>query len=352
MISLKKAAQAMKAYSTLSRDQGIRLDSNESDNFLFDQPIAFDGEWERYPENHAETLKHALASELNVSPEQLLIGNGSSEILDWAIKSIVNPGHTVLTAGPTFSMYKFYATLHDTQYKEVPLNDDFTFPETAFLEAIKTEQPELIILCSPNNPTGGQIPHATLLKIIQATNVPIIIDEAYYEFTVDTKTWIDEVETYPHIIVTRTFSKAFGLASIRLGYAVTSAKNVTQLNRTKTPYNVNALSQFMGLKALEKKAAMAPYIASVRKRRDALKVTLESFGFTVYPSNANFLLTEHALPDLTRRLRDKNILIRPFDLGRPFYRITIGTESEVAALIQALKEIIDEANTSEKDARN
>lgn len=336
---LKDSLTHLKPYATLKRDTGIKLDSNEGENYLFPNGIALDLPFERYPDNHALRLKEALASIHGNSPSQYLVGNGSSEILEWLIKSTIGKDDVILTVDPTFVMYKFYATLHECRYESVPLNRDFTFPLEAFKKAMQTLQPKLIILCSPNNPTGGLIPDAYIEEIIALAPGMVLLDEAYIEFASGVDSWITRVDEFPHLIVTRTFSKAYGLASIRLGFAAASQPFIDALTLTKTPYNVNALSQFMGLSAIKRTSEVNAYVTSITQRREVLKIALESFGYTVYDSAANFLFMPAPAESFLTQVNEKGFLIRPFMREKLYVRITVGSAQETTAFIHALKEI-------------
>jgi histidinol-phosphate aminotransferase len=338
---LKKSLAFLKAYPTLERTQAVRLDSNESENYLFEDGVMIDLPFERYPDNHAVALKKAIASTIGVAENQLLTGSGSSEILEWLIKSTVAPGEKILTAGPTFVMYKFYAELHECQYLEVPLNDDFSFDVNRLIRAIDEEQPRLVILCSPNNPTGTLIPEKDILKVIDHFSGLILLDEAYIEFAKGVESFVKRVNNYPHVIVTRTFSKAYGLASIRLGYAVSNPTIIAALTLSKTPYNLNSLTQYVGTEALKRISRVDAFVESMIARRDEFKIGLESLGLKVFPSAANFLFLEARPEDLFDQLAAKGILVRPFVFAKKYVRITIGTKTEMRLTLDAIKEIID-----------
>lgn len=339
---LKESLSHLKPYATLKRNEGIKLDSNEGENYLLPGGITLDLPFERYPENHAETLKEAIANVHDINPSHLLTGNGSSEILEWVIKSVIGKGETILTVDPTFVMYKFYATIHECNYVSVPLNDDFSFPEDAFLSAIEKTKPKLIILCSPNNPTGGVIDPDVIRTIIQNAPGLVVIDEAYIEFAHEQPTFIHEVKSHLNLLVTRTFSKAYGLASIRLGYAVGSKALIDQLTLTKTPYNVNALSQTIGQNVIHQQPKVRDYVTRVIKRRESLKKDLERYGYHVFESAANFIFMKEPFDGFTAAVREKGILIRPFALHENYVRISIGSESDINAFKKALKEINDD----------
>lgn len=341
MTILKPALSHLKAYHSLEKNEPIRLNSNESENYLFEDGFQMNVPFERYPDNHATELKAAIAQNFGLQTNQLLVGSGSSEILEWVIKSTVEKGKTILTAGPTFVMYQFYATLHECRYHEVPLKPDFSFDEAAFLDALEKENPQLVILCSPNNPTGGLIPIKTIEKVIQSTSALVLIDEAYIEFAKDIPSFIHRVNDYDHVIVTRTFSKAYGLAAIRLGYAVSNPKVVEALTLSKTPYNVNRLSQLVGLKAIQRYDEVSRFVGNMIERRDRFKKGLEDLGFFVYPSYANFVWLKDDF-GLFDQLRAKGILTRTFHFDQSYLRITIGLDHEMDQTLIALKEIIDD----------
>lgn len=339
---LKPALSDLKAYPTLERNQAIKLDSNEAENYLFEKGFQLNVPFERYPDNHARDLKKAIAKTFQLEENQLLIGSGSSEILEWLMKSTVEKGQTVLTAGPTFVMYGFYAKIHELNYVEVPLNDDFSFNLDRFMRALEKENPRLVILCSPNNPTGGLIPQAAIETIIRATDALVLVDEAYIEFAKDVPSFIDRVNDYPNLMVTRTFSKAYGLASIRLGYAVSNPTITEALTLSKTPYNVNQLTQTIGLAAIQRYKEVSTYVKTMINRRERFKKDCLDLGLTVYDSHANFIFLNDPY-DLFEKLKERNILVRPFRFNQPYIRITIGQELEMTQTLKVLKEILDAA---------
>ncbi len=340
---LKPSLRHLQPYQALKQAYRLKLDANESEHFLFKDGIHFDEALHRYPDNHATALKEALANTLNVRPDQCLLGSGSSEVIDHIIKSTVAPGQTILTFSPTFVMYRFYADMHMAQWVEVPLEEDYTLDLDRFIQAIETHQPRLVIVCSPNNPTGTIIPDEAIEQIVQKAPGLVILDQAYIEFSRTQRNWLEAFETYPHLLITRTFSKAYGLASLRLGYACGDPSVIAELTLTKTPYNLSRFTQAVGLLALQEYATMLSFTQGVMRRKDALQKSLTSLGFTVYPSGGNFLFVASPLKDLSERLKQHGILIRSFPFDPPRYRITVGTEEDNTLLVQVIKELLNES---------
>lgn len=341
MAILKSALKDLKPYQTNVQKPRIKLDANESKNFLFHDGFFFNGPLERYPDNEGSLLIEALAKTLQIEKEQLLIGVGSSEILEWVIKSTVEKGETILTTGPTFVMYQFFATMHECRYLEIPLKNDFSFDESAFLNALAKENPRLVILCSPNNPTGGVIASKTLEKIVTSTDALVLIDEAYIEFASGVPSWIDRVNEFSNVIVTRTFSKAYGLAGIRLGYAVANPQIITALKQAKAPFNVNALSQNIGLVAIQRYDEVLRFIEKVIATRQRFIQKIDALGIVSYPSFGNFVLIKDD-HQLFEKLSEKGIAVRAFQWDHPFIRITIGDEWEMEETVKMLKEILND----------
>lgn len=336
---LKPSLQHLKPYQAVKKAYRVKLDANESEHYLFQDGVQFNEAMHRYPDNHATELKDKLAQTLGLTPEHCMLGSGSSEVIDHIIKSTVAPGQTILTFSPTFVMYRFYADMHMANYVEVPLEADYTLDVDAFIQAIEDRQPRLIIVCSPNNPTGTILSDEALERIIKTAPGLVILDQAYIEFSNTQRNWLEAFDAYPHLIVTRTFSKAYGLASLRLGYSCAHPRLIEELTVTKTPYNLSSFTQAVGLQALNDYHKMSDFTQGVMRRKETLSDTLKSLGFTVYPSGGNFLFVESPLKDLATRLEDKGILIRSFSFDLPKYRITVGTENDITLLVQALKEL-------------
>ncbi len=288
----------------------------------------------RYPDHQGTLLKEALVSVYGYDFETLLIGSGSSELLELMVKTFVDPHDIVLTFEPTFVMYAQYTRMHGGQYQAIP------YSATSLLDlyqAYLRYQPKLIFISNPNNPTGGYFPVSELLELIEKVNCPVVVDEAYIEYVDEQASLAYVVSQYPNLYVTRTFSKAYALAGARLGYLVSQKTNLVNLKRAKTPYSVANVSLALGIEALKQKATMNKVINDIITTREMVYQAMKSLGIDVVPSCANFLYCYEPKRDLYRLLLARKILIRQYENG--YYRISIGTKKEMTLVIQTLKEI-------------
>ncbi len=220
-MDIKTTLTSLKPYQVEPPFEGIRLDANETRNFLFPKGFSLNNfDFHRYPDHQAIQLRDALSQYLNVDSKYILEGNGSSELIELIIKTYAEKDELIMSFEPTFSMYRIYATIYGARYVGFPLNEDYTLDVSKFIEAMTLNQPKILFLCTPNNPTGGQLKKEDIFKIIQATNALVVIDEAYIEFANSKESLTQDGIDYDNVIVLRTFSKAFGLASIRLGYMI------------------------------------------------------------------------------------------------------------------------------------
>jgi len=326
----------------------INLSGNESP---FDLPVEikekFKEEFDqhdinRYPEIYSERLQRTLASylsqELNkeVSTGEIIVGNGSDELLDMLIRTFVEPGDVVLSQAPTFSMYQYFTELSGGKYKEVPLNDDFTFEN---LKAkIDEFEPKLIFLCSPNNPTGEIISREMILSLANYFSGPLIIDEAYADF--NDFDLMPEVEDYPNLAVTRTFSKAFGLAGIRFGYLYGNRVLVKELEKVLKPYNLNSLTDILACLILENNDIIKERINLIKSERQKMYQKLNQYqGWRLYPSMANFIYIEgEKTKEFKNILNQQGIKIRSYSKEPAAIRITIGSREENKAVLKAFEE--------------
>jgi histidinol-phosphate aminotransferase len=346
MILEKQAIRSLVNYQTKEVPYKIKLDANESNNYLF--PDGFDLSklsLQRYPDDQASTLRQALSGYLGVPKENILEGNGSSELIELLLKTYLEPQDLVLTFEPTFSMYRIYTQMVGATYLGLPSRPDFTIDMATLIQTSQTKQPKIIFLCTPNNPTGMQIPKAEIRTLLKATPSLVVVDEAYIEFANPSDSMLDEIETYPNLVILRTFSKAFGLAAIRLGYLIASEAIVRSLAKVKPPYHLNALTQAIGTAALKKIDQMETWVQGVIKRREELQKELQSMTFQTYPATGNFIFVQSPIPALSLLLEARGILIRAY--GEPYagyYRITVGTAEENAQFIAAIKEIQDGTN--------
>ena len=295
-----------------------------------------------YPDGSASGVREALATRYGLSSAWFVVGNGSNEVFDMLFKALLDPGDVVLHPSPSYGMYRHYALANAAAIREVELDADFDLEPGPYRE----QKPELIVLCSPNNPTGNALSTEAIQALLEADpERPLIVDEAYAEF--GERSWLGRVPAFPNLIVVRTLSKAFGLAGLRLGYAAASPQWLDHVERARLPYNVNALTQTLAAAALHDPSFADDYVAMIREERPQWVDGLRERGFRVWPSEANFLLAR--VPDGVERealmadLQDHGILIRgPGAHPRlaDCVRITVGTAEDREALMSALDEVL------------
>ena len=320
----------LKAYSSArdeyTGDAKVFLDANEFPT----------GEFNRYPDPYQSELKKTLAGYYKVQPEQMILGNGSDEVIDIILRSVCNQGENILTLPPTYGMYQVSADINRLNVVEVPLDSDFQ-PQVS--EILKQEA-KVLFLCSPNNPSGNTLNPEAIEKLAVEFNGFVVIDEAYGEFA----DWsaLSLLNTYKNVIVLRTLSKAWGMAGIRLGVGIADSSLIRIFNKVKPPYNVNALTQRYALEQIQK-TDIKSRIALIKLERDKLVDALSQLKCVekIYPSNANFLLVKFKDAQYYfDALRARGIIVR--DRSRQpgcdsCLRLTVGTEEENKLLIETLQ---------------
>ncbi len=288
-------------------------------------------ELNRYPDAGCNNLRKKIASYLGqgINAEQILVGNGSDEVLQHLVQTFIQPNEKVLCLQPTFSMYKVFTKIGGGILVGFQLEEDGTLDLNNFWQAVKRVQPKMIFLCSPNNPTGGKIPLLTIAEIVKEFKGILVVDEAYGEFCQDSI--ISMLDQFPNLCVTRTFSKAIGLAGIRLGYLVGNKPLIQEVKKVILPYNVNAISQMMGEVILDNESLIRERVEKILEERERLRSLLEQHnGWYVYPSEANFLfLRGKDIPALANSFEEVGIQIRKFSGDfKDAIRITVGTPEE------------------------
>jgi len=313
----------------------VFLDANEN---------PFENGLNRYPDPQQRDLKTELAKLKNVETNQLLLGNGSDEVLDLIFRAFCEPQQdNIITLPPTYGMYKVLAGINNIENKEVLLTEDYLLDEKSILNAAD-ESTKLLFICNPNNPTGNAFDARSVKTLIENFNGIVVIDEAYIDFS-SYESWINFLDIYPNIIITQTLSKAYGMAGIRLGVCYASTEIISVLNKIKPPYNVNELTQ---QKALERVLAVDEVfneVESIITEREKLIEDLEQIGFieTIFTTEANFVLVK--VDDATKRynqLLEKGIVIRNRTnqpLCENTLRFTVGTKQENEKLIKALQNL-------------
>lgn len=297
----------------------------------------------RYPDPYQRKLKQALAQIKNIAAKHLFLGNGSDEAIDLLFRIFCNPGQDkVLLTPPTYGMYRVSADINNIEVAEVLLNADFSLPVGKVLDAIKTESYKMLFLCNPNNPTGNAIAtQQEFEQILQTFEGIVVVDEAYIDFA-SFPSMISLVDKYPNLVVLQTFSKAWGLANLRLGMAFASVDIIGLLNKVKPPYNINGITQELGLKAVENEAQKNEFVTTIRQQKDWLYEQLGKFSFIekTFPSETNFILFRtNEANKLYNYLVQSQVIVRnrstqPLCAG--CLRISVGTETENKRLVELL----------------
>ncbi|MFH0776215.1 MAG: histidinol-phosphate transaminase [Patescibacteria group bacterium] len=351
----KRSVQTSPAYSSarslVAQDKGLRnkdkvfLDANEN-AFGSVIPKIAGVDLSRYPDPLAEKLRAQLAKFVGVAPKNILVGNGSDEIIWLLLLGFVEAQEEILTFAPTFSMYRVFAELLGLKVVEVPLAKNYSLDTQKFLAKISAKT-KLIFLCSPNNPTGQTVPLAALEKILARGKITIV-DEAYIDFAPG-KSALRLLKKYPNLIILRTFSKAWGLAGLRVGFGVMRSEAVDILKKVRAPYSVDALSQKLAGDALKNSAKMQMTVKKILTERKKLIQNLTQLGIKIFPTDANFLLaqfpTKVSASKVQQTLLQKfGIVLRDFSKNANLQnciRITVGSQKENEELLRALKSFKD-----------
>ena len=331
----------MEAYSS-ARDEYtsegskmVFLDANENPN---------ESGVNRYPDPQQKKLKTKLSEIKKIPSKNVLLGNGSDEVLDLVFRAFCEPGlDNVITLPPTYGMYNVLAGINNVECREVLLTEDFE-PNVEEIFKNVDGNTKLIFLCSPNNPTGNTFSDNLITEIVEKFNGLVVLDEAYIDFS-EKASWIAELENFPNLIITQTLSKAYGMAGIRLGICYASAGIIAILNKIKPPYNVNELTQNRAYYRLQNTSEVNREIADILLEKELLSKALLEVKIIekIYRSDANFLLVK--VDNASKRydqLLSKGIVIRNRTrqpLCENTLRLTIGTKEENLKLIKALKSL-------------
>ena len=339
---VRENIKAMKPYSS-ARDEFEDFDTADM-IFLDANENPFQNGVNRYPDPQQSSVKAVLSTQNTISKKQILLGNGSDEVLDLIFRAFCEPKvDNVITLPPTYGMYGVLANLNTIENKEVLLSNDFQPQVEQILKTVDANT-KIIFLCSPNNPTGNSFTEESVSILLENFNGLIVIDEAYIDFS-DKESWLAKIDEYPNLIITQTLSKAYGLAGIRLGICYASAEVIAVLNKIKPPYNVNELTQLRALERLSNPEKIKSEITTIiAQREELLKVLVDvKFIEKIYPTEANFILIK--VDNANKRYNEliaKGIVIRnrtSQPLCEDTLRLTIGTQSENTILMKALKEL-------------
>lgn len=346
MISMKNIQQlarpnvlAMRPYSS-ARDEsgkieGIFLDANEN-------PF---GENNRYPDPYQKDLKQKLSEIKNIATEKIFIGNGSDEIIDHIYRVFCNPGKDkVMFFSPTFGMYQVSADLNDIKVIDIPLTSDFQINIEEVQKYFKDENLKVIVICTPNNPTGNAINPKDIDFILENFNGIVAVDEAYIEFT-DQFSYLEKIDQYPHLILFQTLSKAWGIAGVRIGMAYANPEIIHLLNKVKHPYNISTLNQKAAIEALNQSSEFEKRKKIILEEKDKLHLALEKLSLVtkIYPSDTNFLLVEFSHSNqVFKQLMQEGIIVRDQSSKiKHSLRITVGSAEENLKLINSLHKLND-----------
>ncbi|RXP57051.1 histidinol-phosphate transaminase [Lutibacter sp. HS1-25] len=331
---LKPYSSARDEYKEFKKDM-IFLDANEN---------PFINGVNRYPDPQQTNVKIELSKLKSVPVDQILLGNGSDEVLDLIFRAFCEPKQdNVITLPPTYGMYNVLANINNVEERTVQLTPCFEPNIAQILKAID-ENSKILFLCSPNNPTGNSFSNEAVEVLLSSFPGLVVIDEAYIDFS-SKKSWLKRLNEFPNLIITQTLSKAYGLAGIRLGICYASTEIISILNKIKPPYNVNELTQQKAVRRLLTQQKVQEEIDILLEERKKLLLRLNTVSYIekIYPTDANFILVK--VDDAVKRynqLLEKGIVIRnrtTQPLCENTLRLTVGTKNENKVLIKALRDI-------------
>ena len=349
---IRPEVQAMRAYEVADAAGLVKLDVMESPYRLPDGLAAEVGQlvsevaMNRYPIPSATKLRALIRDVMQVPAGcDVLLGNGSDECIQYITAAVAREGAAVMAPVPSFAMFAQYALFFRLRFAGVPLREDFTLDADAFLAAMATEKPAVVWLAYPNNPTGNAFSVADIERIVRAAPGLVVVDEAYQPFA--GSTFMPRLAEFANLVVMRTVSK-IGMAGLRLGYVCGRPAWIEEFNKTRSPFNINVLTEAVAIKLLQNKKVLDAQAAKVLDERERLRPELERVaGLKVYPSAANFLLVrvagaKGAGTRAFERVRARGVLVKDFSGGHPLLegclRLTIGTPEENRILLAALRE--------------
>lgn len=291
-----------------------------------------------YPDPVAEKLREKAAAVYGLRKENVLVGNGSDELLAILLRACVGPGDRVAYPVPTYSLYDTLVTVGEGKAIRIPFPDDFSLPQALFTAAAR-----LTFLCSPNSPSGTLTPMEQIEELARRVSGILVVDEAYVDFAEETA--LPLLQKHPHLVILRTFSKSFSLAGMRIGLALGHGDLIAELMKVKDSYNLNRLSMVAAMAALEDYDWMRQNVKRIRTTRSRLIQRLSALGFLVYPSQANFVMARKRgenLEPLYLGLKERGILVRYFSSPelRDSIRVTVGTDEEIEILLKGLEALM------------
>jgi histidinol-phosphate aminotransferase len=347
---LREDLRSIKPYQPGKEIHTLKLDANESP-----YPVPLEiraqlatellngNDYQRYPDTNADRLRDALARQLKAERDNILIGNGSDELLHIITTAFAGKWDKVLCPSPGFGMVRYYARLAGAIPIDYPLDDDFQYSLSEIETAIMDHQPKILHICTPNNPAGSVMPVPEIAAIARQFDGVVVVDEAYYEF--HGESMLPMINLYPNVVILRTFSKAMGMAGLRVGYLVCSKSLADEIYKVNPPYNVNSFSQRAAELMLEHREIQEERVRKIVQARQWLYQALAGLrGVDPYPSHANFILIKvQNAAKVYQGLLEKGILVRHFE-GNPVLedhlRITIGRGEDNKYILHSLAEIL------------
>jgi histidinol-phosphate aminotransferase len=344
MMDLEKLVRnnikALKPYSS-ARDEF----SGEAEVFLDANDNPFNNPYNRYPDPLQWTLKEKIGAIKHIDPKKIFLGNGSDEPIDIVFRAFCEPGiDNVVSIDPTYGMYQVAADINNVEVHKVKLNEDFGFSAQKLLDAANIYT-KAIFICSPNNPTANLLEKSEIIKLITNFEGLVVVDEAYIDFSPESSL-LPELDKYDNLIVLQTFSKAWGMAGIRLGMAFAQPEIIRIFNKIKYPYNINILTQEKAFELLDHLEEKVTWVNTIVEERGKMIRKLFKLPFVqvVYPSDANFILVKmHDARGIYEYLTEQKIIVRDrskIALCDDCLRITIGSPEENKKLRRALKDLI------------
>jgi histidinol-phosphate aminotransferase len=348
--SIKPAVRAVKAYKLAPHSASLKLNQNENP---WDAPARIKDEvlrrfaarkWSQYPDFVPAELNERLAAFAGWRPDGVIAGNGSNELIQALLMVTMEPGKTLLLSEPTFTLYRQVATVLSGKVESIFLTPELQYDNEALQGFVEEKQPDVIIICSPNNPTGCVIDDDALRALLKASRGLVIIDEAYHEFA--GRSVVPLLTEHENLVVLRTFSKAMAVAALRIGYLLASPTLVREIGKAVLPYNVNVFSQIAAEVAMENyDNDLRPLVREIISERDRLFAELSKIdGLAPVASQANFILVKSALDpkQIFSELLARDILIRDvssYPMLSEYFRFSAGTPAQNDYVLNAIREI-------------
>lgn len=347
---IRNDLKELKPYHVQIEPHELKLDANESpydmtreikDNLI--EWIQKSENFKLYPDTDSIKLREILAKYWKVTKDNVICGVGSDQLIDCILKLVIEPEDKVLVPNPSFSMYKIITKLNHGIPVQFELDDNFDYILEDIIEKYKQNEPKAIMICNPNNPTGNIIAKSDIIRLLDIVKCPVIVDEAYGEFYGDSM--IDEINNFDNLIVLRTFSKAYGLAGLRVGYGIANSNLIEYINITKPPYNLNTFTQLAAIQIMDNIEEYKELIENIKQEKDWLYKELSKINdIKCYKSEANFILIKSKIDNLSQLLCENGILVRGFSNNdnrlSNCIRVSVGKRKDNEKLIKTLESII------------